>query len=90
MRAVPTVVFVSKEQSIDRVDGVHVAAITEKCKRFANQSGTTSSVEEPPSLEERLKSLINRSELMVFMKGERNAPRCGFSKQIIAILNETR
>lgn len=79
----------SKDQSIGRVDGVDVAAITEKCKRFAEQSGTSASGKEPPSLEQRLKSLINRSELMVFMKGERNAPRCGFSKQIIAILNET-
>jgi Grx4 family monothiol glutaredoxin len=25
---------------------------------------------------------------MIFMKGDRNAPRCGFSKQLIQILNE--
>lgn len=40
-------------------------------------------------LEERLKSLINRNKVMLFMKGDRNAPRCGFSKQIIQILNDT-
>jgi len=27
---------------------------------------------------------------MVFMKGDRNTPRCGFSKQLIGILNETK
>lgn len=25
---------------------------------------------------------------MIFMKGDRNAPRCGFSKQLIQIMNE--
>jgi glutaredoxin-related protein len=37
----------------------------------------------------RLKSLINQSDCMVFMKGSRDAPRCGFSKQLMAILAET-
>nr|CAI5828966.1 unnamed protein product [Callosobruchus analis] len=27
---------------------------------------------------------------MLFMKGDRNAPRCGFSKQIIEILNQLK
>jgi Grx4 family monothiol glutaredoxin len=40
-------------------------------------------------LETRLKSLINQSTCMVFMKGPRDAPRCGFSKQLMAILAET-
>lgn len=26
---------------------------------------------------------------MIFMKGDRNAPRCGFSRQLIQILNDT-
>ncbi|KAL7641846.1 UNVERIFIED_CONTAM: hypothetical protein RMT77_007720 [Armadillidium vulgare] len=40
-------------------------------------------------LEARLKSLINSSDLMLFMKGNREEPRCGFSRQLIEILNET-
>lgn len=40
-------------------------------------------------LETRLKSLINQSTCMVFMKGSRDAPLCGFSKQLMAILAET-
>jgi len=42
------------------------------------------------SLEERLKGLTNKAPLMVFMKGDRNTPRCGFSRQLVEILNETR
>lgn len=41
-------------------------------------------------LEDRLKNLINKAPLMIFMKGNRDAPRCGFSKTLIGILNETR
>ncbi|XP_014281542.1 glutaredoxin 3 [Halyomorpha halys] len=39
-------------------------------------------------LEDRLKSLINKSKIMVFMKGDREKPRCGFSRQLIQILND--
>ncbi|GAB6024944.1 hypothetical protein CHUAL_010045 [Chamberlinius hualienensis] len=41
------------------------------------------------SLEDRLKALINKDDVMVFMKGNRNQPRCGFSKQLVAILDAT-
>ena len=40
-------------------------------------------------LEEKLKSLINQSKVMLFMKGNAKEPRCGFSRQTIEILNET-
>lgn len=40
-------------------------------------------------LEDKLKMLINKAPLMVFMKGDREAPRCGFSKTMIGILNDT-
>jgi len=35
------------------------------------------------------KALINRAPLLIFMKGNRDEPRCGFSRTIIGILNET-
>mmetsp|Transcript_10259 Transcript_10259/g.14727 ORF Transcript_10259/g.14727 Transcript_10259/m.14727 type:complete len:347 (-) Transcript_10259:22-1062(-) len=41
-----------------------------------------------PTLEDRLKKIINRDRIMVFMKGVPSAPRCGFSRQIVEILNE--
>jgi len=40
------------------------------------------------SLEDRLKRLINRSRLMLFMKGSTQVPKCGFSRQIIQILRD--
>lgn len=40
-------------------------------------------------LEDRLKSLINSSRVMLFMKGAKEAPRCKFSKQVTKIMFET-
>lgn len=86
--AVPTVIFFKAGTAIDRIDGVDIAALTAKCRKFARVSGSAAS-KEGGSLEDRLKALINRANVMIFMKGDRNAPRCGFSKQLIAIVNET-
>eukprot|EP00924_Labyrinthula_sp_SR-Ha-C_P009238 augustus_masked-scaffold_2-processed-gene-17.50-mRNA-1 protein AED:0.01 eAED:0.01 QI:0/-1/0/1/-1/1/1/0/468 len=42
----------------------------------------------PVALEDRLKQLINRGAVMLFMKGEPEAPQCGFSNKMVALLNE--
>jgi len=41
----------------------------------------------PTTLEERLKTLINQAPVVLFMKGDPSAPRCGFSRTIVDILN---
>lgn len=38
-------------------------------------------------LEERLKAIVNKSKVMLFMKGDRTQPRCGFSRQVIEMIN---
>jgi len=40
------------------------------------------------TVDDRLKELVNRSKVMLFMKGLPSQPRCGFSRQICEILNE--
>ncbi|XP_011177321.1 glutaredoxin 3 [Zeugodacus cucurbitae] len=82
IEAVPTIIFFTKGTAVDRVDGVNVAEITAKCKKLGGSVAGE-------SLEDRLKALINKADLMIFMKGDRNAPRCGFSRQIIEIVNAT-
>merc|ERR1719343_681373 len=44
--------------------------------------------EEPADLNSRLKKLINQSDVMLFMKGNKAQPYCGFSKKAVAMLNE--
>ena len=38
------------------------------------------------SLDERLSKLINKDKVMLFMKGSPSQPKCGFSRQIVSIL----
>lgn len=86
IEAVPTVLYFRSGKEVDRVNGADASKITEKLKQLTqNDSGPKKAV----PLEERLKGLINRSKVMLFMKGDREAPRCGFSKQIVALLNDT-
>lgn len=85
--AVPTVIFFKGGKAVDRIDGVDIASLTAKCRKLAGAGGDSTG--SGGSLEDRLKALINRANVMIFMKGDRNTPRCGFSKQLIAIINET-
>jgi len=85
IEAVPTVLYFRNNSIIDRIDGVNIALLTSKCKSLIGAAEETKT-----NLNERLKGLINKSQVMVFMKGDRDAPRCGFSKQLIGILNETK
>lgn len=39
-------------------------------------------------LEDRLKKLINKAPIMLFMKGDTETPRCGFSGKMVALLQE--
>uniref|UniRef100_A0AAY4BDT3 Thioredoxin domain-containing protein n=2 Tax=Denticeps clupeoides TaxID=299321 RepID=A0AAY4BDT3_9TELE len=41
------------------------------------------------TLEHRLKSLINQKTVMLFMKGNKEAAKCGFSRQTLEIMNST-
>lgn len=46
--------------------------------------------ETPMSLEDRLKALINKAPVMLFMKGNPETPRCGFSRKIVESLQEQK
>ncbi|XP_044756879.1 glutaredoxin-3 [Coccinella septempunctata] len=74
--AVPTVLLFRNDQLVDSIQGVDPKTITQKIMKYKDCG----------SLEERLKSLINHSKVMLFMKGSKIQPRCGFSRQIVEIL----
>lgn len=54
------------------------------------KSGSDIAHESAPTvtLEDRLRKLVNRSKVMLFMKGLPSQPRCGFSRKICEILDE--
>ena len=40
------------------------------------------------TLEERLKELINKDKVMLFMKGNPDNVKCGFSRTMVGLLND--
>lgn len=40
-----------------------------------------------PDVKERIEGLINANKIMVFMKGNKLMPQCGFSNNVVQILN---
>ncbi|KAL0832014.1 hypothetical protein ABMA28_001511 [Loxostege sticticalis] len=86
--SVPTVILFKNGTQVDRVDGADAAQITSKVKSHSLGKGVVPQAA-PQKLEDRLKALINKHNVMVFMKGNREAPRCGFSRTLIQILNGT-
>ena len=40
-----------------------------------------------PEVKEKIDSLINDNKIMVFMKGTKLMPQCGFSNNVVQILN---
>ena len=43
----------------------------------------------PVDINTRLSKLVKSSEVMLFMKGDRDEPRCGFSRKVVEALNGT-
>ncbi|KAI1278072.1 Glutaredoxin-3 [Halotydeus destructor] len=93
--SVPTVVLIASNKVVGLVEGADVPQLTKKVKEVAFKyfpftvASIPTSATEKTDINDRLKQLINESPLMMFMKGSPDAPRCGFSRQLIAIVNET-
>ncbi|XP_015188842.1 PREDICTED: glutaredoxin-3 [Polistes dominula] len=87
--AIPTILLYKNEEIIDRIEGVNTGLLTERVKyHLVNEDATPLTAE--LTLEVRLKRLINQAPCMVFMKGNREHPRCGFSRTMIALLDSHR
>ncbi|KAJ2823327.1 glutaredoxin, partial [Coemansia erecta] len=94
--AVPTVIITQKEKIIGRVDGVNIAKLVHevgaKCAEAngvsAQPAANASQAGFEQDLNTRLKGLIERAPVMIFIKGTAAQPRCGFSKKLIGMLNE--
>ncbi|KAI4811360.1 glutaredoxin 3 [Pseudochaenichthys georgianus] len=58
-------------------------------KELAESGELESTCPKAVTLEHRLKTIINQSPVMVFMKGNKEAAKCGFSRQTLELMNDT-
>ncbi|CAF1541135.1 unnamed protein product [Didymodactylos carnosus] len=92
----PTILLIHKKQLIDRVDGFNQSELIKKVKLHLNTIGivntTTTDQQQSTQLtkdtEQRIQQLLNRSPIILFMKGTPTNPQCGFSRQACHILDE--
>lgn len=91
---VPTFVAIFKGQVLERIEGVNAQEVAAMVKRlFEKSQSTAASTTDTQDvlsaeLEEKIKRLIYSAPVMLFMKGNPGAPRCGFSRQICEILTK--
>lgn len=87
--SVPTFIFFKGGEKVDRLDGAHAPELTKMVRRLAvagSPGGAAESGTTDPN--QRLKKLINAAPCMLFMKGSPQEPRCGFSRQLVALLKD--
>jgi Grx4 family monothiol glutaredoxin len=46
--------------------------------------------EGPEALQKRMAALMNQSDVVVFMKGSADVPKCGFSRKMVVLLQEKK
>ncbi|KAG6888168.1 hypothetical protein C0992_009444 [Termitomyces sp. T32_za158] len=63
-------------------------SVTTQSPAPASDVSETEKTETPEELEKRMRGLMNQSKVVLFMKGSPDAPRCGFSRKISALLKE--
>ncbi|KAJ1897445.1 glutaredoxin [Kickxella alabastrina] len=93
--AVPTTIIAKKAKVLKKIDGANIPEIVKEvadsCAAANGIAGQTASAASPvefkQDLNTRLKELIERAPVMVFIKGTAAQPRCGFSKKIVNMLN---
>jgi len=87
--AVPTVLLFKGGKTVDRVDGVNAVELTRKVRSHAQAGPALPLTQETKEdLNTNLKRLINAHKCMLFMKGNPEEPKCGFSRTTVGILAE--
>eukprot|EP01083_Nonionella_stella_P043899 118444_1 len=76
------------EESGSLAEQMGIATITEQEAEIAAITLNNTNNEVVVPLEDRLRQLLQRSKVMLFMKGLPSQPKCGFSRQICEILQD--
>ncbi|KAI8915887.1 thioredoxin-like protein, partial [Gorgonomyces haynaldii] len=87
IETVPTVVFY-KQKELERVQGYNPPMLLQLAEKYSKQTVETVKIsQQGPPLEQRLKQLVVSQPMMIFIKGTPTEPRCGFSRQLIELLD---
>jgi len=102
IEAVPTFLILQGHTLLARIPGADAKQLTDSMAKFVKATPSVSplsSTEKRPAapadddggkqnLTTRLKTLMEQDTVMLFMKGTPDAPRCGFSRKIVKLLED--
>ncbi|EJF59136.1 glutaredoxin [Dichomitus squalens LYAD-421 SS1] len=103
VEAVPTFVILRGHTLLSRISGADAPKLTSEIAKHtappssikpqsttdrAPASAPEHDAETPEQLNARLKKLMTQSDVVLFMKGSPDAPRCGFSRRIVGLLRD--
>lgn len=86
VNAVPTFILLRGSEMVDRIEGANAPELLSKVTLHCAASKQNATFK--TDLNSWLKSLINSHQVMLFMKGTPQEPKCGFSKKMVTLLNE--
>jgi glutaredoxin-related protein len=64
----------------------HLSKTSQAPALVSDYSVTDEKQETPEQLDKRLRNFMNQSKVVLFMKGTRDVPRCGFSRSMVTLL----
>lgn len=95
---VPHFLFVNNGKIVDTLEGAEPAVLTTKTTSLLSSSTTNGTVPPPrttntngkptQTLQDRLKALLGQHPIMLFMKGSKDSPKCGFSSRVVQVLDK--
>ena len=97
--AVPTFIFLSRGDVVDRLEGYDPAGLYSRAERHATNAlqpsaggaeNAQANGQAVNALTQRLRSLTSAKPVMLFLKGSPDAPRCGFSRRVVDALTQAQ
>lgn len=88
MTAVPTFVVLQGGKQVDIMTGADVGKLVTMVGKYAKAAARATPAPATDDLTARLKQLVKAAPVMLFMKGQPDAPKCGFSRKTVAALRE--
>ncbi|OAX41911.1 glutaredoxin [Rhizopogon vinicolor AM-OR11-026] len=97
INSVPACLVIQGHALLGRIEGGDATQLTKTIEKYLgskSQSATSQPPVPPPSseteeqLQARMHNIMKQSKVVLFMKGEPDTPRCGFSRTAVALLRE--
>lgn len=87
---IQTLHFLKGHTLLERISGADARKLTELVAKHLGKGPQPhqESEESEEKLSERIHSIMNQSRVVLFMKGEPDEPRCGFSRKAVNLLRE--